>query len=157
AFKIFFLTQDIVEEETGDLRQLCVSLFAKSHALFDINDNSWGEMEYSSGRTLLHRVLENSKLHRHKDVLSEFGRSLASLEITESVQRRYTGSEFLGGGFMPKGPDQFEDSPTSIEFLHNVLHWELRARIRVCFAALAFAARVDCSDQQRFTMLALAE
>lgn len=157
AFSIFFLTQDIVEEETGDLRQLCISQFAKSHALFDKGDNSWGELEYSAGRTMLHNLLDNSDLHKHKKILSEFGRSLASLEMEGSVTRGYSSSGFMSGRLMPKGPDRFDDSLRSIEFLHNVLRWELRARIRVCFSALAFAARVNCSDQQRHDMLAVAE
>lgn len=157
AYKIFFLTQDIVEEETGDLRQLCISKFAKSCALFDSGSNSNGESEYSAGRTMLHNLLHNSALQKQKEILSEFGSSLASLEIEESVKRRYSTSGFIGGRLTPKGPDRFDSAPRSIEFLYNVLHWELRARIRVSFAALAFAARVDCPDQQRYNMIAVAE
>lgn len=157
AFSIFFLTQDIVEEETGDLRQLCVSLFAKSHALFDIGDNSWAESEYSSGRKSLHNLLDNSNLHKYKEILSEFGRSLASLEMEGGVKRMYGSSGFMSGRLMPRGPDRFDNSSGSIEFLHNVLHWELRARIRACFSALAFAARVGCLGQQRYDMLGVAE
>lgn len=157
AFRIFFLTQDIVEEETRDLRQLCISQFAKSHALFDMYDNSWGEMEYSAGRTILHRLLDNSNLHKHKDILLEFGRSLASLEMEGSVKRGYSSSGLMSGRLMPRGADRFDNTPQDIEFLHNVLHWELRTRIRACFSALAFAARVDCSDQQRYDMIAVAE
>jgi hypothetical protein len=157
AFKIFFLTQDIVEEETGDLRQLCISHFAKSIALFDIRDNSWGEEEYSAGRTMLHALLNNSDLNKYKSILAEFGRSLAGLEVEASVQRRYGTSYFGSGRLMPRGPDRFDDSLHNIEFLHIVLLWELRARIRACFSALAFAARIDCSEQMRNSMLAVAE
>lgn len=157
AFSIFFLTQDIVEEETGDLRQLCISLFAKSYALFNKGDNSWGESEYSSGRTLLHNILEKSNLHKYKNILSEFGRSLTALEIEGNVKRMYGSSGFMSGRLMSKGPDRFDDSLQSIDFLYNVLHWEMRARIRTCFSALAFAARTDCTSQQRYSMLGIVD
>ena len=157
AFRIFFLTQDIVEDETGDMRQLCISKFAKSHALFDIYDNSWGETEYSAGRTLLHRILKNSNLSERKEFLSEFGRSLASLELEGDVKRVYSSSSYMSGRVMPRGAERFGDTPQDIEFLHNVLSWELRARIRACFSALAFAASVDSSDQRQQAMLTVAE
>jgi hypothetical protein len=157
AYKLFFLTQDIVEEETGDLRQLCISLLAKSHALFDINRNSDGELEYSAGRTLLHRVLENSNLPSHKVILSEFGSSLAALEIEADAKRGYIGSGFMGGGFMPDGPDRFDSSPSNMELLSNLLYWELRTRIRVCFSAMAVAAGLGSRVQQQHDMLAIPE
>jgi hypothetical protein len=154
AFSIFFLTQDIVEEETGDLRQLCITQLAKSYAKFSHGDNDWGQREYSSGRTLLHKLLEQSDLPRQKKILAEFGRSLASLEVEPGVRRGYSASGFASGMFMPQGPDRFDETPESIEFLYNVLRWELRARIRLCFAALAVAAGEDCPEVQRQSMLA---
>lgn len=157
AFRLFFLTQDIVEEETGDLRQLCISLLAKSHALFDINNNSWGESEYSAGRTLLHRVLENSDLPSHKVIFSEFGSSLAALEMEADAKRGYSGSAFMGGRFMPDGPDRFDSSPRDVELLNSLLYWELRTRIRVCFSAMAIAASQDPLVQEQHNILAVPE
>lgn len=156
AFRIFFLTQDIVEEETGDLRQLCISQLAKSQALFDTGDNSGGEREYSAGRTMLHDLLNKSDLPKHQNILSEFGRSLASLELEGGVPHGASTSGFLSGMLMPTGPDRFDNTPNSIEFLYNALRWELRARIRACFAALAVAAGPNCPEQQRANMLATA-
>jgi len=155
AFSLLFLTQDIVEEETGDLRQLCISLLAKSHALFDSADSDSGESEYSAGRTLLHRLLDNSDLPNQKDMLSEFGSSLAALEIDAGVRRSASTSGFMSGRSMPRGPDRFDDSPRGLGLLHSVLYWELRTRIRVCFSAMAFAASNPSSEQQRLDMLAV--
>ncbi len=157
AYRIFFLTQDIVEEETGDLRQLCISQRATSDAMFATGDNAEGEREYSAGRTRLHDLLNKSDLPRHQEILSEFGRSLASLELEGSVQRRASNSGFLSGRQMPAGPDRFDSTPDSLELLYNALRWELRARIRACFAALGVAAGANCPEQQRLSMLATAE
>ena len=54
---------------------------------------------------------------------------------------------------MPPGPARFDDSPRSLELLRTVLHWELRTRIRLCFAALAAASNPQCQAQERLEML----
>lgn len=157
AFNLFFLTQDIVEEETGDVRQLCVSLFAKSCALAAMGDNTWAESEYSGGRTQLHNLLANSNLPAQREMLSEFSGSLAALEIQNGVQRVYGASGFASGRLMPKGSDSFDDSTRGLEFLRTVLHWELRARIGLCFAAFGTARDSSCQAAERQEMMQVPE
>jgi hypothetical protein len=153
AHSLFFLTQDIVEEETGDQRQLAITLLAKGYAQLAMGDTASGEMEYSAGRNLLHTLLTNSNLSAHRDMLSEFGGALAGLETEAGIQRWFGASGFMSGCIMPRGPDAFGSSDQ--ELLRTVLYWELRTRIRLCFSALAAASTPGCSTQQQNDMLAL--
>jgi hypothetical protein len=86
-------------------------------------------------------------------MLAEFGGSLASLETEEGVKRRYSNSGFMSGRSMPVGPDRFDNSSRSLELLRTVLYWELRARIRLCFAALAALSNPQCWENERHEML----
>jgi hypothetical protein len=153
AHSLFFLTQDIVEEETGDQRQLAITLLAKGYAQLAMGDTARGEMEYSAGRNLLHTLLTNRNVSAHRDMLSEFGGALAGLETEADIQRRFGASGFMSGCIMPRGPDAFGSSDQ--ELLRTVLYWELRTRIRLCFSALAAASTPGCSTQQQNDMLAL--
>lgn len=155
AFKLFFLTQDIVEEETGDGRQLCVSHFAKSCALLAMGDATWAESEYSLGRTLLHSILQGSALSSQGDMLSEFGASLAALYVQSDVARRHAATASIGGHLLPVGSTRFDDSARTIDCLRTVMHWEFRARIGLCFAALGAARNPSLPKAEQQQMLAI--
>jgi hypothetical protein len=150
AYRLFFLAQDVVEEELGDFVALSKALLGKALSLYAMHQNEEAETEYSAGRLGIDALLSRSQSAISKRLVEQYGYSLRQLEHLETP-RRAGASGFMGGRRMPVLRDSFRNSTEDTEALADLLAWEFRARVQTCLAALSAAqnANTDSTTQQK--------